>query len=199
MTDVSAPHQAFLIMMRGLPGSGKSYVAGKLKELLQPEELVILDPDGIDFTSAAYKEFSDDLTAQQVDGALHPYRFLRAQAYRAIDEGKILLWNQAFTNQELVHKTIVNLQAHATEKTTTLVSMIVDVAIDPEVAKTRIKARVSAGGHEVTDAVFERFLRDYAPFSGYDYPVLRLEGSALAEDSAQEIAKEISRRRALEA
>lgn len=187
--------RAFLIIMRGLPGSGKSYVAKKLEETLGPQELVILDPDGIDFTSSEYSQFSEELSRQGVDIALHPYRFLRANAYSAIDAGKIILWNQAFTNQELVHRTIINLQAHASEKEKTLNCLIAEMNIDPETAKARVKSRADAGGHAVTNEVFERFLKDYKPLEGYDYPLLSLDGGSLAELSAQVLAEEISRRR----
>lgn len=95
--------KAILLLIRGLPGSGKSYVANVLKEELG-NQIVLLDPDATDYTSAKYKEFSKLKTAEGVDEKFHPYRFLREQAYRAIDNDQIIAWNQAFTNLDGLQK-----------------------------------------------------------------------------------------------
>lgn len=191
MTEKKLKKHPILIMMRGLPGSGKSFIARQVVERYGQINTVILDPDAIDFGSDDYAHFSEELSIQQVDSTLHPYRYLRAQAYKAIDEGKLIIWNQAFTNQELVHRTIINLQTHATEGGNGLDVLVVDVAIDPETAKERINSRVAAGGHAVNEEMFARFLNDYRSFQGYDYPYILLNGDAPVEASTTTLLEKI--------
>ncbi len=191
MNKEDTDSQAWLVIIRGLPGSGKSYIAQKLEALIGKEKTLILDPDDIDFTSREYINFSAELTRTNVDSILHPYRFLRANAYAGIETGKLVVWNQAFTNQDLVHRTIVNLQAHADEKSVKLHCLVVDVIVDPQLAKVRVESRVNAGGHTVNSDEFERFIRDYQPFHGYDYSMLTLSGESSVEESALKILEKV--------
>jgi len=121
---MSDPLRPVLIMVRGLPGSGKSYLAQLLQKRLGGD-VVMLDPDGTDYTSGAYASFSAKLTSEGVDEKLHPYRYLRAQAYEGITDHKVIIWNQAFTNNDLLDRTIKNLQAYAAEHNEKLPAMVV--------------------------------------------------------------------------
>lgn len=184
-----------LIMIRGLPGSGKSYVARELQKQLDAGALVILDPDATDYDSQAYKDFSAALTAEGVDAKLHPYRFLRSRGYAAILEGKVIIWNQAFTHLDLLDRTIKNLQAYATEHGVELPAFVVEVEVELKVAKQRVHERAAAGGHDVTDEVFERFINDYKSFDGFGYDIVKVNGTADVAESASRIAAEITRLR----
>jgi predicted kinase len=166
-----------IIMIRGLPGSGKSTIAKALVNHLGPESAIVLDPDLIDFDNKDYKSLESGLREEGVDEKLYPYRYLRMLAHRAISAGKIVIWNQAFTHQELLHKTIVNLESYAAERSIATRSLVVEVNIDEQTAKTRVTDRVNQGKHSVSEKEFMRFLSDYKPFSGYNHHVISVDGT----------------------
>jgi thymidylate kinase len=165
-----------LILVRGIPGSGKSHFASALQASINtsfksssaaPSDdiVVTLDPDTTDYTSQAYLDFSKERTAEGVDAKFHPYRFLRAQAHDGILSNKIIIWNQPFTDFDGFNKTIINLQAHAAQHHIELPILVVEVSIDPAIAQQRVTSRKQAGGHGPSKEVFERFIRDYVSFA----------------------------------
>jgi predicted kinase len=165
-----------LVIIRGVPGSGKSYLAAALKESLGQDAAVILDPDAIDQTNEAYLDFSRQLTLEGVDRKFHPYRFSRAQAYAAIEANKVVIWNQAFVNLDGFGKTVKNLQAYAAEHDRQLPLLVVEVSVNEATAKQRIAKRQAMGGHDVPDETFARFVGDYASFSEKGYNVVSVNG-----------------------
>ena len=168
-------HEPLLILIRGLPGSGKSYLAQALGQQLG-EAVVMLDPDATDYTGKAYKAHVAALTEQGVDPALHAYRFLRAQAYAGIEQGKVIVWNQPFTNLEIFHKMLDGLKAYATEHQAHLSVLIVEVETSSELAKTRVEQRKATGGHGPSEATFQRFQGDYISFADQGYPAVTVYG-----------------------
>src|ERR1700712_2422885 len=131
-----------VILVRGLPGSGKSHLTKPLQAALEAEfgqgTVVALDPDATDYSSDAYLAHIAALTAEGVDPKLHAYRFLRAQAYAGIATRKIIIWNQPFTNLEIFNKMVTNLRRQATEHDTELTVLVVEVSVSQEVAKQRV-------------------------------------------------------------
>lgn len=181
MQDTSTPlgsipqNHPTLILIRGLPGSGKSYLADALRTALGTDNVAVVDPDATDYTSDAYKQMSAALTAEGVDEKFHPYRFTRAQAYDGITSNKIIMWNQAFTNLDGFNKTVVNLQTYASDHGTTLPLLVVEVNVDPDVAKARVAERVAAGGHDVNEEAWTRFIADYGTFAEH-YNTVAVDG-----------------------
>lgn len=165
-----------LVLVRGLPGSGKSYLVAALKDSIGQDEVVVLDPDATDYTSQAYSDFSAKLTADGVESKFHPYRFLRAGAYAGITAHKVIIWNQAFTSLDGFQKTVVNLQTYAADHDTKLAVLVVEVEVPEAVAKQRIADREKQGGHGVSEAAFARFVSDYVSFAGQGYEILRVDG-----------------------
>ena len=166
-----------LVIIRGLPGSGKSYLAQELVSQIGSKLVATLDPDSIEYQSSDYINFTNDLISQGVDEKLFPYRFLRANAYKAIESGKIIIWNQAFTNQDLLNRTIINLQNYAQDHNSQLKVLIVEMEIDQVVAKKRVADRESNGGHGVSDIAFQKFIDEYASFVDYGYQTIVLNGN----------------------
>lgn len=185
-----------LIIIRGLPGSGKSSIARELQKDLGADEVTLLDPDMTDYTGNEYKEFSARLVAEGVDTKLHPYRFLRAAAYAAIKERKIVIWNQGFTNLDILDRTIKNLKAYASEHGCDLQAIVVEVEIDHQIARERVKQRAAVGGHDVPDEAYERFINDYKSFDGYGYNIVTVNGKDEVAVSVGRIMPEVKKLRA---
>lgn len=182
-----------LILVRGLPGSGKSYFADALREHIGNSKCTSLDPDATDYTSDAYKAHVQAQIADGVEPALHPYRFLRAQAYQAITEHKIIIWNQPFTNLEMLKKVTDRLIEYAHEKSTTLPILIVEVAVSPAVAKDRVSQRKLAGGHGPSDATFTRFTNEYSTAAALGYEIISIDGQQDPQESIPEVIAAINR------
>jgi len=170
------PATPILILIRGLPGSGKSHLAAELQKRIGSSNVVTLDPDATDYSSKAYTDLSKSLTQEGVDAKFHPYRFLRGQAYTGITERKVIIWNQGFTSLDGFNKTIINLQAFAAEHGTTLPVLVVEVEVTPAVAQKRIAQRADKNGHDVPEQTFKRFLQDYQTFAGQGHNPVVVNG-----------------------
>lgn len=176
-----------MVLVRGLPGSGKTYIATELRKKLGDDQVVMLDPDATDYDSKAYAEHVKAQNAEGVDPKLHAYRFLRAQAYQGIADHKIVIWNQPFTNLEIFNKMVANFNIQAEENKTTLSILVVEVEIDPAVAKKRVDKRKQAGGHGPSDDTFARFISDYTTFAPHGYTTLTVRGEDEATVSVAKI------------
>lgn len=165
-----------LIVVRGIPGSGKSYLAAELQRTIGDERVVMLDPDATDYESEAYQAHTKVLTAEGVDEALHAYRFLRAQAYEGIEAHKVIIWNQPFTNLDIFHKMIARLKDHAAGHDTKLAVLVVEVEIDRDVARARVEQRKTSGGHGPSEQTLTRRMDDYKSFAGEGYSVVSVHG-----------------------
>lgn len=183
------PHPV-IIFVRGLPGSGKSFLTSKLRAAID-DDVVVLDPDTIDFKSDKYVQHEKDLTLQEVNPALFAYRFLRGQAYEAIAKHQIVIWNQPFTNLEIFHKMIANLRLEADKYKIDLPIMVIEVEIDPSIASNRIDTRKNQGGHGPTHATFNRFINDYTSFRNEGYDTVTVQGDDDIELSVRHIITEL--------
>lgn len=190
MNTNSSGHSV-MILMRGLPGSGKSYLATALADRIG-KNVIMLDPDATDYESAEYKERTKKLTEEGVDASLHAYRFLRGKAYRGIVDKDVIIWNQPFTNLEIFKKMIERMQDHALEHKSKLVILIVEVEADPKVAKERVEKRKAEGGHGPSDATFTRFVNDYFTFAHLGYSTITVNGLDDVSASVSSIMKALN-------
>jgi adenylate kinase family enzyme len=182
-----------LVLIRGLPGSGKSYLAAELQRKIGTQTVVMLDPDATDYDSPAYLAHTKALTAEGVDPKLHAYRFLRAQAYQGIEDHKVIIWNQPFTNLEIFQTMIGRLQDHAAENNTTLPLLVVEVEVSAETAKARVLQRKQAGGHGPSENTFARFMREYTTASSLGYPTVQVSGDADTTESVTTIMQALEK------
>lgn len=191
MVSITQHNYPIFIIIRGLPGSGKTYLAHQLLTALGGSEVVMLDPDATDYQSESYKTHVETMHAQGVDPALHAYRYLRGQAYQGIADRKIIIWNQPFTNLEIFHKMVANLRLQAEEHQTTLPLLIVEMAIDPAVARQRVVERKSEGGHGPSEATFQRFTKDYRSFADAGYNTVTINGDQDLKISVRQVLQAI--------
>lgn len=186
MPEPIALQHPVLVYVRGIPGSGKTYIASAIAEALADrvgsENIVTLDPDATDYQSEAYQKHVAQMEAEGVDPALFAYRFLRAQAYEGIAKNRVVVWNQPFTNIEIFNKMIGRMRDQAVECNVELAILVIEVSVDPEVARQRVKDRKARGGHGPSEGTFDRFVRDYHSFAEYGYDTVQVRGdTGLAE------------------
>jgi predicted kinase len=73
------------------------------------------------------------------------------------------------------------LQAYAADHGTQLPFLVVEVEVAHDVAKARVAQRAAAGGHDVTEENFTRFIDDYRSFADQGFPTVIVRG----EDDVQ--------------
>ena len=183
-----------LIMIRGIPGGGKSYLATAIQQMLGSDSVVIIDPDTTDYSSTEYIDFSHSLSRDGVDLTFHPYRFNRARAHQAILDQKVVIWNQAFMSFDGLDKTVANLQAFAEESGLPLPVVIAEVEIEQHIAQQRIADRAAHGGHNVTDDKLTRFVGTYHSFAGQGYETVTINGVDEITASATNVLHRLAKR-----
>lgn len=181
-----------LIIIRGVPGSGKSYIASALATAIGADATVLLDPDAIDMDSQAYRSFSADLSAEGVDQKFHPFRFLRQTGYDGILQHKTVIWNQAFNDFDGFELTVKRMREFARQHDISLRVVVIEVEIDKETARTRIAQRVAAGGHDVPPEKLDQFVAGYHSFAGRGYDTIVVNGAGDSDESVRAIMRKLS-------
>lgn len=190
LQDIGHP---VLILVRGLPGSGKTYLTKELQTTIGEESVVMLDPDATDYLSQEYVAHTKALMAEGVDPELHAYRFLRSQAYAGIAARKIIIWNQPFTSLEIFNKMVGRLLDKASEHDTSLLILVVEVEIDPAMAKQRVDERKNTGGHGPSDTTFERFINNYESFASHGYTTVTVPGDGGVSASVSSVLEALQK------
>lgn len=191
----SMASRSVLVFVRGIYGSGKSYLTRALERALR-DDVVVLDPDAIDYESQTYKKHVEQQIEEGVEAALHAYRFLRARAYDGISNHKIIIWNQPFSNLEIFQKMIGRMQDHAAEQHVSLAILIVEVELDPALARERVTGRKQRGGHGPSDETFTRLVNDYASFSHLGFKTVSVDGGGDVNASVSSVLSAIQTLRA---
>lgn len=192
MHNISFVTKPLIILIRGIPGSGKSYLASHLAKTFRNDEVVLLDPDTIDQKSECYRLHSVGQLSEGVDPKLLPYRFLRSKACLGIQEGKIIIWNQPFTDVAIFQKMTDRFKQHAKEHQQKLGIVVVEVKVNPQLAQQRVQTRKDNGGHGPSQNTFTRFVQDFTRNSLDGYQKIEVDGTASIDDSIQKILSAIT-------
>lgn len=190
MSELQHLHRPLLILVRGLPGSGKSHVVTELIKAFDPSEYIVLDPDATDYKSQAYKLHTDAMKKEGIEPIYYPYRFLRGKAQHAIAEHKIIIWNQPFTLLGGFNRTVDYLQGVAAEQGIMLPTLVVEVEITEETARKRVAERKLNGGHGPSGDAFKTFMDDYVSFAAHAegrYQTVTVHGENDVRDSVAAI------------
>lgn len=185
------PDHPVLVIIRGIPGSGKSFLATALAQAVGADASVVLDPDKIDTQSDQYKKFSANLTAENVDEKFHPFRYLRQRGFDGILTGKTIIWNQAFADLNGFQITVDRLQTFAKEHGIDLPLLLVEVEIDAQTARSRIDSRAAAGGHDVPADAFDGFTQNYKSFANHGYTVVTVNGKDDVAESTRRVIEKL--------
>ena len=180
---------ATAILVRGIPGSGKSYITAVLIDEIGRERVIILDPDEINKQSDEYSQLTARWRAEGVDEKFYPYRFLMLQADEAIAARKVIVWNQPFGDLVGFRKTIARLREYADNHRIELRILVVEVEIDEKVAHQRVTARKQLGGHGPTPQTFVRFVGQYHTFVNEGHKTVTVRGENHPTEAVTTIMK----------
>lgn len=114
------------------------------------------------------------------------------QAYEAIENGKTILWNQPFIDFNGFEVTVKRLREYAADHGQELSVLVVEVEVPESTARARVEKRTQQGGHGPSDAVLERFLREYRSFADDGYATYRVDGTGDAAASAWQITTRLA-------
>jgi hypothetical protein len=151
-----------LIFIRGVPGSGKSYLETALENSLGKEK------------------------------RLHPFRWLRSKACEGIAAGKVIVWNQPFTIVDIFNRLITYLQNYATEHGTDVPVLIVEVDLDHNLAKERVLKRKQQGGHGPSEQTLIRRIDEYKSYTDQGYNSVTVHGDRDVAESVSAVVNKLA-------
>ncbi len=180
------PRGPILLLIRGLPGSGKSTQARFLSEKLGKEKSLLLDPDYIDKKESEYLEFSESLAQKEPDLPvnIHPYRYLMNRALNGLKFSNIVIWNQPFIDLDQMDYTVRKL---AKDSNIDFETIVVDIETPIEISKQRNRLRIEKGGHGPSEEVFDGFVANYKRADSLGYRWIALDGTQEPEVLCKEI------------
>lgn len=184
-----------LVIVRGIPGSGKTTLACKLEDIIGDKNTVILDPDEIDKDGRDYLDFIERFRKDfpDVDSKFYPYRYLLDKAYKGLREGKVVIWDQPFTDLRGLQYTVTSLSDFFAQiSSQPLRTLIVEVETNPDLARDRVYKRKLDGKHSLTEEVFHHYVENYKSVAGeLSYESLSVDGSENPEVLANQVLERI--------
>lgn len=173
-----------LIVVRGIPGSGKSYLVENLVDTLKDEEadrIIRIDPDEYRYKDTSIHKvsaFTRDLASEE---ELLPG--LQKMALEGISEGKIVIWEQLLTSLKKPEQ--VNFIRQAIYPSRLL---FIEVVTDKSAAWERIMVRNDLGQQiGPTNEQFDDYTARYVSFQDkkVDFEYLVVNGEKPAEENVK--------------
>jgi len=180
------------MLLRGIPGAGKSCLATALREVSGDRfRWLLLDRD-ILRTSISDQERLRAFLAKHEWAAREPemgiYRFFLWQTIAGLHGGRNIMWAQPRVRLDLLRLTVDRL--HKTFHCTFQL-LVVDVEVDPEVAWERVANRVKTGGHGPVRSAFTQMVAAYQSADPDEVPLVRLDGSQPVNDLRERVLCEL--------
>lgn len=173
--------RAMLIIVRGLPGSGKSTLTKALSNNGIPSPTLVLDPDKVNKHSA---EFCDHIKKQPTNLPEKTliYRMLLYQTIEALKEDVTVLWEQAWSWREGIEITIEKISRALCEQEQPII-LIFELVLCINTAQKRVEERFRQGKHPLSGIQFRKlFLNGIEPCEDLGLKTLRLDATLPAEE-----------------
>lgn len=169
-----------LVIFRGIPGCGKTSIAETIQEkILNGSYIERVDPDLINKNDPQYIIFTEYLQNSEPDleGKYYPYRYLLHIATENLKSGKIVFWDQPFTDLEGLVYTIRKLTKDVAQSGGIEFKVfIVDIETPLDKALERVKRRKENGGHGPSDTTFYNFVNSFHTSEDLKYGSLIVSG-----------------------
>ena len=177
-----------LIIIRGLPGSGKTFLSKALVETLGNDNVKEVNPDEIFDASEEYQDFIGQLQREEpdLDSKFFPFRFLRKQALEAIQVDKIVIWDQPWSGlekPEIVLETI--------SKEIKAPVLLIEVELEAEKAMERLEKRKAEGGHGPNEEIFSQFVKKFRSINESDSCFIKIRGDTPIEKSVFDVLEQL--------
>jgi hypothetical protein len=186
-TEVYAQN-AILVILRGLPGSGKSHLAEDIKNRIANKSISIVDPDMIDEADDSYKDFTAYLAKNEpeLESKFYPYRFLLSKSAEVLRQRGVVIWNQAFTDVDGMIYTARKLTSLCSNK---IGILVVQLESSPDDAWKRVVSRMRSGGNCMSKEKFDEFVQRYKYLEEIPYPSISINTFQNYKDGLDEIVK----------
>lgn len=179
---------AIILLIRGMPGSGKTKIALHIKKFFS-DDCVVLDPDTLDKNDPDFNALRTELQGTISEDVI-PYRYLLKKANEAVGRGKVVIWPQAWTKLWGIKSALRSL----TEKNPELKRIVVEIELPIEIIKKRIAERVKTGGRGLDQRSLADFLEAFEPWDKTQFPDIeycKIDGLTPSEHLANEILDKI--------
>ncbi|MDO8728909.1 MAG: AAA family ATPase [bacterium] len=189
------------MIIRGLPGSGKSTLVDRLVRLTDLSGAKRLDPDLVEVNAPEFTRFCitrpKDLPLKKLI-----YRFLLSSACEELSVGGQVIWEQPWRKLELFRLTLENINVrgyHLSEIADyPFVIAIVEIYLPTDEVYRRVASRYQAGQHPLTTEDFADFVQSSDSFDGLNLPMLIVDGTlplTTQVDSVVDFLRKVSERR----
>lgn len=170
--------EPILMIIRGIPGTGKTCLASALlKSPCNRMNWLLLDRDVLR-NDASERERLESFLAQYEwptqKREYGIYRFFLWQTILAFRCGRNVVWSQPRARLSLLRLTIDRL--YKTFRCTFRL-LVVELEIDPKIAWERVINRVKNGGHGPVLSKYNQMVASYQPADADEFPLLRLDGT----------------------
>lgn len=177
--------KALLLFVRGLPGAGKSDLVDLLLEFPPLKDSLRLDPDRVSLADSKFVEFVRGLPIE-LSPRRQIYRFLLWQADEALRRGQHVIWEQPWRMRWGLYITIENLTFFQTGEEdigqAPFQTVVVEVSVDPALARQRVSERFSEGRHSLSPANFEKFVGTTESCDDLGMPSVQIDGNDVAKE-----------------
>ncbi|HSX39096.1 MAG TPA: AAA family ATPase [Candidatus Saccharimonadales bacterium] len=168
--------QQNLVVLRGLPGSGKTVLANNLANYF---DLNVFDPDQIDKSKSDFLDFINSLS-EELPLRRKMYRYLLSQVNTDLNSGKSVIWSQPWRKIDRLVLTIKNIQhylkpiiqydempIYTLKNELAFNVVVIELNISTEESRNRVSKRYIEGNHTWDGSNLELF---NSSFEDYNLP-----------------------------